>query len=198
MPMPGGQLPTTILGGPDGAFNIGKFLRADPSGRAFWSDIAFFGSPDIGVRVNGDVALSNSFTVPTGGSLVAIPFSVVRKDTDTMFNLGNPTRLTFNTPGVYLLTNHMAVAAFASTGGNIFCGIRLNGFNRIAQGPHKKLTATDNEMFFLTSTVWNMNVGDYIETYIINQTDVPLTIFASYPLSVETQHSWEFLAQKMG
>jgi hypothetical protein len=115
----------------------------------FSTKLIAHGDFDYGARVYR----ATQQTFATSPALDAISFSNARWDTDGMWDIASPTRLTCQTPGKYVMTgtvqmvNDLSLAMF----------IRLNGSTLIG-GQH-----TNGGFRVGGATIYDLEEGDYIE-----------------------------------
>ena len=105
------------------------------------------------------VVASVAGSVPTGSAGYRPSFGTVVDDSDGMFNVSNPTRLTVNTAGLYRVSAAFAFALNA-TGSRGFQFV-INNATRIrgaASGSNAAYYAELNNTF-----TYRFNVGDYVE-----------------------------------
>lgn len=114
----------------------------------------------ITVRARANATL----TVATA-TTTAVPFAAEDFDTDGMHDVStNNTRLTINTPGVYVLAGTCYWAALIS-GKKLVVGIRLNGTTLI--GGWNELDTNVNDAHFITvACIWDAAVDDYFELVV--------------------------------
>lgn len=95
-------------------------------------------------------------TLTLANTWYPISFTVEAFDTDGMWDLSNPTRLTCKTAGKYHISGSLYISGATGTRA---LGIRRNGtqYETIA-GPH-----TSNDGNYNVSTVLDLKVGDYVE-----------------------------------
>jgi len=113
----------------------------------------------------------------------AIQFTTAQYDTNDMFNNTTPTKIIFNTPGIYRVTGQIAYASFGGDYnlGNRTITIRKNGTLNIAYenfGAPQDAIAAQN-----VSVEDEFDSGDYVELIIIQSSGAPLDIFVADPIS---------------
>jgi hypothetical protein len=145
-----------VLAVPPGA--PGQILTALGDGTSQWSSSGLGGTGQA-CRVFS----SSPQNVPDNG-FVAVIFESERFDTDNMFDISNPTRITFNTPGFYLVGGTLEFEPNATASGPRNLSITLNGTTAINSGetfhgPNFPYPEADLE----TNTVYLFQAGDYIE-----------------------------------
>jgi len=113
------------------------------------------GSPPlIGARVQ-----RTAFASIANNTSSAIPFQATRWDTDTMWTVGSPSRLTIHTAGTYDL-KYMGVWQISATGTRDF-SLLVNGTTTIA---YVHLLADNTyEPRVTLSTTWQFAVNDFVE-----------------------------------
>lgn len=99
-----------------------------------------------------------------------ITFDSERFDTDTMWVVGSPTRITCNTAGVYIVTFCMTWSANAS--GDRKIRVRLNGSTLIVSD--ERSSGQNDPFDHSTSTLYKFAAGDYIEAYVGQNSGVTL------------------------
>lgn len=106
----------------------------------------------------------------------AITFNATRWDTNTFFAVANPTRLTFNKAGTYLIGFNVG---FAQNGtGERLAWIRLNGTTNI--GGSLRFASNPNGFTVLNGAItWQFNVGDYIELLVEQSSGGALSVNAT-------------------
>jgi hypothetical protein len=175
----------TTLNLADTAVTPGSFTRAsitvDQQGRLTAAgNGAAIGTADL---ADGAVTAPKVAAFPKAyvqnSALISVPnntATVVTCDTE-LFDTDNchsttvsPARLTCNTAGVYYVS---AYAAFASNNTNyrqIF--VRVNGGTAIASEIRPAYNQTD----MTTSTIWQLNAGDYLEMVVVQDSGGPLNV----------------------
>ncbi len=113
-------------------------------------------SNTIGARV-----YNSTGTTSANGAEAAIVWDSKNYDTNAMFSIANPTRLTCNTSGIYVIQGEADLAASA-LGTQRQLRVRLNGSTFIAQESQLSISATTTSKLGI-NTVYNLNNTDYIE-----------------------------------
>lgn len=147
------------------------------------------GSPP-GCRVFNSAAILVANATDT-----VLTFDTQRFDTDTMHSTSvNTSRITFNTPGVYLLSfTGQFVAATDYTQANSY--FRLNGTTPIGLGGEiGTLTLNTAGAFVAATTIYKFAAADYAEV-LVRQTN---TLPASRNIQNLANYSFEFSAMWLG
>lgn len=138
---------------------------------------------DIGARVynNADQSLAPNID--------GVVFNSERWDTDTCHdNSTNNTRLTCKTAGKYLISAHIEISANASGYRGVY--LKLNGTTNIAVDIRKGFSEAVN--IITLSTIYNLEVNDYVEVWIAQDSGSILTVKST------ANRSPEFMMQKIG
>ena len=138
----------------------------------------------IGVRVyrTSDLPVANNTATP-------IPFDTVRWDDDTFWDEANPTRLTFHTPGTYLVWGSLFFAAHADQHYRTAVIVR-NGLPSTDElGEHLNANSYGDSHAATVTSVWRFNPGEYVELYAYQGSGVTLSVLR------HTLESPEFAAQ---
>jgi len=126
------------------------------------------------VSVKVTKSLSQSIT---SGDYTALTFDTETFDTDNMHdNTTNPTRLTVNTAGLYIIEATVASQSFAS--GTLVCTLLLNGTTAIGYNGINDLNNGDPN-YLEISTIYNLSQGDYIELFASQDSGVNIAIFVT-------------------
>lgn len=114
-------------------------------------------------------------SIPSGGGGTQVSFSSETFDTNNMHdNVTNPTRITFNTPGIYLVGG-MIVFTTNSTGRRgVF--MALNDTVNIDTGAYLAASAAGGTVHLATSSIVSVSAGDYAELYAYQDSGVSLNI----------------------
>jgi hypothetical protein len=92
-------------------------------------------------------------------------------DTDNIHDsTTNPTRLTCNTAGVYFVSAYVAYASNNTGFRHVF--VRVNGGTAISSDVRPALNSTD----LTVSTIYQLNVGDYVEVFAFQNSGAALNI----------------------
>jgi len=118
-----------------------------------------------------------------------LSFDTVRFDTDGIYDSANPKRLTCKTAGKYLITGNVQWAA--NTAGHRVMRIYLNGTTSIAD-VREPPNILDQAFGQLITTIYDLNVGDYIELQVNQNTGADLDVVAV------GNYSPEFMMQRIG
>lgn len=129
--------------------------------------------PCARVYHNANISIANNTTT-------VLPFNSENFDTDNIHDTAtNNTRLTCKTSGKYQITANVAWAL--GTGGRRGVNIKLNGiaFNYIAS--QESSPQPDNVGYAVqnVTTLYNLNVGDYVEVEVYQSSGASLNIQAS-------------------
>jgi hypothetical protein len=128
-------------------------------------------SADIGARVYNDGNQNIAASTPT-----AVTYDQERWDTDGIWNVGNPTRLTSQTEGYYYIAAS-AVFDGDTLGTFRYCDLYLNGTTFIAKNWRSPTSNIDTCMSI--STLYPLEVGDYVENMVYhNSTTDPLALLS--------------------
>jgi hypothetical protein len=133
----------------------GNVLTSDGSN---WISQAPISAPiSVGARVFLSVA-------PSSNPDVTISFDTKEYDTDGIFNLSHPTRLTCNTAGIYLIIGSVGWAPNVT--GIRSIQIQLNaGLTVIARLDFQAVSAAGFSTTASISTSYKLAVGDYVQLY---------------------------------
>lgn len=110
--------------------------------------------------------------LPTSPTVSVFTFDTVEFDSNGLFNLATPTRLTAKEAGTYEVGFHTLIQANAT--GNRLCAIRKNGVTNIAFDRRPNVGAADT-VSHLASTKVQLLAGDYIEVTYSHNAGVDLT-----------------------
>lgn len=109
-------------------------------------------------RVTGNKALTS------GNAVSWDAISAPGYDTDTMWSAGSPTRLTLNTPGIYIVVYNAYVLVTSTSSTLRTASIYLNGSTTAAQGVWDTVTTAGYSMS--VSAMINSTTGtDYVEAF---------------------------------
>lgn len=150
--------------------------------KTFTSNLPAVSTGDVltATAQNNLLTTLNSHTVPPAASTwltttitnqtnnTAISFSSSTHDTDSMFSAGSPTRLTFNTAGIYLVTfSGIMTAATTLTYGLAWFSF-TGGATTAPYGASDSLAITSGTQSarWNISTVYNAAAADYVEGYL--------------------------------
>lgn len=112
-------------------------------------------------NVSVKVTKSAVQSIPTG-VYTALTFDVETFDTDNMHDNTNPSRLTVNTAGLYIIEG---TVAFSNGSGYVECFVRINGSTAIVVNAVNELSSM-GYTYIEISTLYNFNQGDYIELLV--------------------------------
>lgn len=133
------------------------------------------GNRDLGARVRR----STNQTI-SNATMTAISFDTERWDTDTIWDAGQPTRLTCKTAGAYLITGH--VCWDNNTGGTYrLATIRLNGTTELARQAGVLSAYGEASV----STIYKLAVNDYVELCVYQDSGGDRTLEAIQAWSPE-------------
>jgi len=117
---------------------------------------------------NVPIGVFVSQLVPTNqGSSTAVQFHTKKFDDNNFFSADAPTRITFNTPGRYMVGGNIFLAANTS-----MVKIVLNGTISLA-GNYGRLYDFSYDDHLSVTTTYEFNAGDYVELFA--RTDNPTT-----------------------
>ena len=125
----------------------------------------------IGCRVynSANISISNA-------TLTAITFDSERYDTDNIHSTSsNTSRLTANRAGKYIISGGMAYASNST--GQRFIAVRVNGATYI--DVHEVLNIGANNHSVSISTIYHLNVGDYVELIAYQTSGGALNVLTS-------------------
>lgn len=174
--------------GPDGQLFYSCY---DPSGaQTSWLLTIGGGGAKIFTKITTGCRLTDSANQSiANATFTPLTFDTERYDSDAMHDGANPTRITINKAGRYLVGGSANFDANAV--GTRFCGIRLNGGSFIAvitvPAVVSALTGTAQSI----STVWSFAAGDYVELVLWQNSGVALDALKA------ADYSPEFFAQKI-
>jgi hypothetical protein len=126
-------------------------------------------STAIGARVYNNANLSIANTTDT-----ALTFNSERFDTDSIHSTSsNTSRLTCQTPGVYLI--HADVSFAINASGLRFVYLRLNGTTIIAESSMMPIS-TGARSHMVVTTLYELDAGDYVEVLVYQTSGGSLTV----------------------
>lgn len=131
--------------------------------------------------IYASVYRSTNQTITTA-TATAISFDTVVDDTDTMWVIGSPTRLTINTAGRYIIFGNIEFEANGTGDRKVI--IRLNGSTIIAS-LHIDATAPTHTEDIPIETMWTFAVGDYIELVVTHTRGANLNVLTSARYSAD-------------
>lgn len=157
-----------ILAGPiSGAADTPAFRLLDPADLPILDGARVYNSADESIATGGDVALT---------------FDTERYDTNGLHSVAaNTSRLTAKRAGVYLISAHILWAS--GTNAPRALTIYLNGATPIAQVYDQMTTATF--IAHSIATLYHLNVNDYVEAMVHQNTGAALKVVASANKSPE-------------
>lgn len=132
------------------------------------------GIPSLATVPHARVSLSNSQTI-SDSALTAISWDNEQWDTDSMFDISSPTKITFPVAGLYGVTG--GVRYDPSATGVRIARIRLNGSTVIADDA-RSTAGSAVRTSCVPSTQWRFAVGDYIELLTYQTSGGNLDVFA--------------------
>lgn len=148
--------------------NDGAWYEADENGQGF----ARFKQPCARVRHSANQSIA------TGGAAKVLTFNTEDYDTDSIHdNATNPSRLTCQTAGLYLIIGQAGWQS--NTSGRRALSIRLNGTTYIADS--NDIAAGPNGQIIMTT--WLLNVGDYVELTVYQDSGTNLNVIGNVPHS---------------
>jgi len=121
----------------------------------------------------------------------AISFSNARWNTDNMWTVGSPTRVTINTAGLYVIT-FTALVESAGDYALVFGNLRVNGTSHLLIGPTLRTTGITTTPAVFASTIWKFAVADYVEATVQqdNTTNVARNVIPFENGSPELAVTW--------
>jgi len=120
---------------------------------------------------------STAQSIPTG-TWTAVVHDTVRYDTGGQWSAGNPSRLTAQVAGTYVITGGLLFTA-STAGVQRSSGIRLNGANWLSIGPPLAQTfAAGSGAVSVVATVVQLNAGDYVELMAMQDSGGALNLSA--------------------
>lgn len=126
----------------------------------------FFVGRDEVVWRAADVYSSVVQSIPGASALTALTFNSVRQDTDDMFNLAQPTRLTVKVAGWYVCSGHCRLGSAGVVDSERILFLRVNGAS-IAGNNYFPPRTTDVSYMSVSRVIF-LNANDYLELAIVN------------------------------
>lgn len=166
-----GTLPDAITFGQSGSAGSSATAARRDHAHAMASETASL----IGCRVydNGNQSIAN-------GTSVAVAFGVENFDTDTMHDTStNNTRITAKTAGTYIIYGN--VRWYDGTTGQRQLTIRLNGSTIVGQIQTAPAISGATEQVIVC--MWQLDVDDYVELVMYQNTGSALNMMAAAGLS---------------
>lgn len=145
------------------------------------------GSVNIGCRVYR--ATDQTIASDTG---VKISYSNERWDTDSMWDVSDPTKVYINTAGVYNITSQVFWSTTSTT------GIRSSTILINNQVYASYLSTAGSVPYQTTTTMYNLSDGDYIEILVYQNSGGNLDLRHNANSSEYFQYSQELSVQKIG
>lgn len=127
-------------------------------------------------------------SITTGGVEKVFNFNAQRWNTDNMWVIGSPSRITFNTPGLYVVTAQMVYSA--NVNGDRVVSIRLNGTTYIVYKTERARSGGAGSHILECTTQWKMAQNDYIETLVFQDSGSTLTATAFQSTGPEMSATW--------
>lgn len=125
--------------------------------------------------------------IPNGGDGTKLSFSTVRWDTDGLFDIADPTKLTIKTDGVYIIT---ALIEWATSANGVrYVDILLNNTDYIGIESRQGASAA---IYMHATSIYTLKAGDYIEVLVFQNSGGNLDVV------YETQASPELTVQRIG
>lgn len=119
------------------------------------------GSGNIGCKIYND-------SVDFNPGFAACAFDTVEYDTDSMFSLSTPTRITINTTGKYIVGAWCHIYDNGNPNGGFYCTIAVDSSFTTYQGPslnaQNALGGADS--YLNVSSVHSLTAGQYLEFYV--------------------------------
>lgn len=132
-------------------------------------------------------SVNQTFTDATEAS---VTFDSERYDTDNMHDLVNPTRITFRTAGLYIVTGHIEWPA-AADWVDSYLLIRVNGSGISIVTERKDFTTFNGSKFLTATTTYKFAVNDYVELRAYyDSASGSRNIIADPPRSPEFMATW--------
>ena len=115
-------------------------------------------------------------SITTGGTEKVLTFTAERYDTDGMWTPAAPSRITFNTRGLYAVTAQMIYSP--NTAGDRIVSVRLNGTTWIVYETQRARTGAAGPHILECSTQYLFSAGDYVEMMVFQDSGATLTATA--------------------
>lgn len=151
-------------------------------------DGLFFDPPYCRVFQGVNISVANNSQVVLGIGATSTVYGSEHFDTDNMHsNSTNPGRITFNTPGIYIVELHIEWATNGT--GQRYAFIRLNGTTSIGYVSQNSASVTNN-VGQTVVTLWKFAVNDYVESVVFQDSGAPLNILFNASSSAEFGACW--------
>lgn len=124
--------------------------------------------PTVSLRRDASFNLTNAANT-------TISWDIEEWDTDNMWVIGSPTRITINTPGIYVVTANALITSNAT--GLRELNFLVNGAVVGAVNANNAVNGTNHGATL--SRTWKLGIGDFLETRIFQNSGGTLTIVAS-------------------
>jgi hypothetical protein len=134
----------------------------------------------VGARVyrNANLSIANNVALAT-----AIDFTTARFDSNSCWSGANPTRLTCNTAGKYVIVGAVQFAANASGVRRLL--LRINGTLVIAADLRNPVNSATINTELTVSAIYNLAAGDYVEMVVTQNSGAALNVLSTGSLSPE-------------
>lgn len=120
------------------------------------------------ITIGARVTAASGGTGPAVGFSTTLEFDTTEYDTDSMFDIGSPTRLTVKTAGVFLFTAAAKITAVSGKQMIFQLGWQVNGAALTDLDQQQTLGATNQDTKGSADIVLSLDVGDYVEAVITN------------------------------
>lgn len=107
-------------------------------------------------------------------TVTAATFDSERFDTDSMHSGVNPSRITFNTAGLYIVSFSAAIAAAADYT-LVMVLLRLNGITYIAKQTVGTQAVSDDHVNLTVTTPYKFTAGQYLEAAVYHRNGASAT-----------------------
>ena len=129
-----------------------------------------------GVSTVGNIGckISNN-AVDFNPGFAACAFDTVEYDTDSMFSLSNPTRITINTSGKYIVGAWCNIVDITLPNGGFYCAIAVNDIFSTFQGSSLNTQNTGGglDTILNISSVHALTAGQYLDFYVGGNESAP-------------------------
>ena len=166
---------------------VGELVTVDTMNDEWGGNVAFLANPpSCRVYNNANISVADNTVSTVSG------FNTERWDTNSMHStVTNSDRITINTAGLYIVT----FAGLFESGNDydeVFCAIRLNGGNHIAEATASNDADTTSNPRMSVTTVYKLAVADYltVRVYQNNATNAARNLVAQANTSPEFGATW--------
>lgn len=145
---------------------------------------SFFVGRDEVVWRAADVYSSAAQTI-AANTYTALTFNAIHQDTDSMFAIGSPTRLTVKVGGWYVCSGHCLLAGLVggTTGAERLIAIRVNN-SAVAVNNYGALPSVGGvlpNIYMSIARVIFLNSNDYVELFVLHSSAVTIdTVITNY------------------